>query len=1102
MDKDNLKTLFENMLLPDTEKVNKATNTLIEIAKTNSDSFVYNTILILSDGSINEQIKQCAATTLRKAFGFSLNNQQGIYENLSPETKEFFKKEILISLTKNENQSLINSIANLIGFAAGQIIDGSNGTEWPNLIEHIHELFKLENKKIIIAVFKILEGIVTVTPNFIINHKTSIFPMFEFGFDSSDSKIMKESLSTATSLIEVARPKDIKELKNINIKYLQALARMYEMKEYDDLENCVGYLYDICEMEPSFFKQRFEDIVELVSTVRSVFADNVNNNFKDQTVECLLMLIERYPEIIKIKKNIEKNENPLDFIHKEKLDKVVELIFMNMVEVEDEIDEEWACPPEGFNDDLMENDDQKNIKNGMNFIDRLIQIFGKNMMLTYLSGFIEKMMGVNNWKYKLAGLMALSQVGEYMSEKVEEIKAILQLVHSFIDHENPRLRYACCHILGQFADDLAPSFQESYHNEFLQMMVPRLDDNVPRVRAHSLAAFTNFLESCNSEHVQNCFDLLFSKFTNILLSGISYEKENALSALASLSESCPDNFEKFYDETMKILLQILGSSNKKEFRQLRGQSIETITIISEQMPLEKFGVYVKDLIQLMVNIQNNDITYSETDPQKSYLLAGYQRLCKILGNQMGQFLPQIIPGLIKMASTPCLTEEVKSLGIKSYDKEESELAIQMLEVFIENLDTLLIPYLNEIYGLIVELMENSLDEETKLLAADCLPTIVKIAKKSGQIDYKVFAKEICKKLWMSMDTEHAAEILEEQGRSLQKVIEEAGEIYNETELNDLYELCINHLKRSESRKIQSSDIYDYEEEDEKEIEILVKQDKELEEQFSCQIAEIFGAIFKTHKKKALSIAYSLYENYISNAVKDNMPFKIIKFGIFLIDDTIDHLGEYVDAMLLEKFYETLIKFCLCEDLEVRHAAIYGVGALALCIKNNFIKFYDQSIKVLTTAHEIECNNPVEEFRFDITKDNVVSAIGKILRSCFDQLDPKRRYDIMTYWLNHLPLLNDKIEGNTQHKFLIEFIMNQSAIVIGNNYENIPNIIRIFERLCNYKGGVVDEELRNQMSIIIKEFLQNESIKQFILNLQLSEDEKLVIETLNNLQTNN
>jgi hypothetical protein len=280
----------------------------------------------------------------------------------------------------------------------------------------------------------------------------------------------------------------------------------------------------------------------------------------------------------------------------------------------------------------------------------------------------------------------------------------------------------------------------------------------------------------------------------------------------------------------------------------------------------------------------------------------------------------------------------------------------------------------------------------------------------------------------------------------------------------------------------------------------VKQDKEFEEQFTCQIAEIFGAIFKTHKKKALQIAYKLYENYIVNAIQDSMPPKIIKFGIFLIDDSIDHLGEFLDPALLEKFYQILLRFVNHTDIEVRHASTYGIGALSNCFKKDFVHHYDETVKVLCTALEVQPACKEEEMRWSITKDNIVSALGKTLKNCYEVLDPTRKYELMVFWLDRLPLLNDTIEGIIQHSFLTELILAEGNAVIGSNFENVPKIIRIFSTLVNYKRIIYNKETMNNMAVIIKGFFQNENIKQFIMGLQLSEDEKKALENLNNTPT--
>lgn len=82
---------------------------------------------------------------------------------------------------------------------------------------------------------------------------------------------------------------------------------------------------------------------------------------KIESVESLVNVIERYPELAD---------------DKTILTQVVELIFKNMLEIEDEVTSEWMSPPDGFNDDLIEDDDQKIVKIQMDLVDRLLNILG------------------------------------------------------------------------------------------------------------------------------------------------------------------------------------------------------------------------------------------------------------------------------------------------------------------------------------------------------------------------------------------------------------------------------------------------------------------------------------------------------------------------------------------------------------------------------------------------------------------------------------------------------------------------------------------------------------------------------------------------------
>lgn len=66
-----------------------------------------------------------------------------------------------------------------------------------------------------------------------------------------------------------------------------------------------------------------------------------------------------------------------------------------------------------------------------------------------------------DWRYLYTAVMALSQVGEYI-EDATNVSSIIEMILKYFSHENPMLRYAACHAIGQISDDMKPKYQELY----------------------------------------------------------------------------------------------------------------------------------------------------------------------------------------------------------------------------------------------------------------------------------------------------------------------------------------------------------------------------------------------------------------------------------------------------------------------------------------------------------------------------------------------------------------------------------------------------------------------------------------------------------------
>jgi len=368
---------------------------------------------------------------------------------------------------------------------------------------------------------------------------------------------------------------------------------------------------------------------------------------------------------------------------------------------------------------------------------------------------------IDDWKHKNAALMALSQVGEYMTDKLEEIVPILDTIANHVGSDNPRIRYACLHCLGQLSDDMSPELEQHYHQKIIPMFMSRIDDPVPRVLSHAFAGLTNFLEHCPQVEVVKIMDTLYERLMYYLTNGSSFVKENALAALSALSEGAQTDFLKYYDNTMEVMIQFLREAKKKEYRQIRGQSIEAITIMSATVGKEAFAKFQNVIIEEMIKIQTHDIDQDGEDPQKNYLLSGWQRIMIILGDDFLPYVDSILPSLLQIVKKIVTNddvdrkaafkvdgteEEIKNEG-NTYEDDEAEISIEMLTVFLDNLGSKLCHWFQAIWEAIEPILK-TWNTNVKIAAVKILPLLTKLLVAS-ELNAQVpnFSRALIKRLW-------------------------------------------------------------------------------------------------------------------------------------------------------------------------------------------------------------------------------------------------------------------------------------------------------------------------------------------------------------------
>jgi ran-binding protein, putative len=273
---------------------------------------------------------------------------------------------------------------------------------------------------------------------------------------------------------------------------------------------------------------------------------------------------------------------------------------------------------------------------------------------------IPQMLQNADWRHRYAAMMAVSAVGEGCHDQMLPILSkIVEGILPFLSDSHPRVRYAACNALGQMATDFAQEFQEKFHEAIIPKLLVLLDDHLnPRVQAHAGSALVNFFEECSPKIISVYIDmvaakleaLLNLKMKELIEKGTKLVLEQTIVTLASLADAAQEFFERYYDKFVPCLKYIIEIANTTELKLLRGKAIECLSLVGLAVGKEKFSNDASDIMNMLLRTQTGEEQLADDDPQLSYMISAWARICKILGAQFEPYLPFVMPPVLKAAS--------------------------------------------------------------------------------------------------------------------------------------------------------------------------------------------------------------------------------------------------------------------------------------------------------------------------------------------------------------------------------------------------------------------------------------------------------------------
>jgi hypothetical protein len=816
---------------------------------------------------------------------------------------------------------------------------------------------------------------------------------------------------------------------------LNILPPIKASQDGDLLTKALVSLIDLAEVAPKMFKPLFNSVVQFSISV--IQDKDLGDTPRQNALELMATFADNAPVMCKKDANFTN-------------DMVTQcLSLMTDVGVDDDDAEEWNESEDVSHTEakrgsvltmqqLDQDESDSNHVAGEQCMDRLANKLGGQAILPPTFNWLPRMMTSSAWRDRHAALMAISAISEGCRElMVGELDKVLDLVLPALRDPHPRVRWAGCNAVGQMSTDFAGTMQEKYHQIVLPSIVPVLESSEPRVQAHAAAALVNFCEEAEKTILEPYLDQLLSHLLMLLQSPKRFVQEQALSTIATVADSAEAAFSKYYDTLMPLLFNVLNEEQSKEYRLLRAKAMECATLIALAVGKDRMGADALSLVHTLGRIQNA-VTDAD-DPQSSYLLHCWGRMCRVLGKDFVPFLGGVVPPLTELAAAKAdiqllddedhvaqIQEEDgwelvpikgKMIGIKTSTLDDKHMAIELIVIYAQVLEEAFEPYVNDIMDTIaLPGLAFFFHDPVRVASAKCVPALLNAYKKAhgpqstqlGQLWERTVERVL-----EVLSTEPAIDTLAEMYQCFYECLECIGKdcltsTHMATFIESARSVLDDYQKRVAERLEEQADNEDGEEADE-DILFAIEDDQTLLSDMNKAFHTIFknlGTAFLPHWEKLM--------DFYTMAAANQDPTQR-QWAICIFDDVLEFCGPQSWAYN-QQIMQPLIDGMQDDVPANRQAAAYGVGVAAHRGGEAWSEFAAASLPTLFAITQ----RPTARADDDVfATENACASIAKVLH--YNASKVQNWQDVATAWIDTLPVANDEEAAPHAYAFLASLI---------------------------------------------------------------------------------
>ncbi|XP_020823937.1 importin-4 [Phascolarctos cinereus] len=1005
MEPGELDQILRELLLPDTERIRRATEQL-QAALRNPGAVP--ALCQLLAHAPDPQIRQFSALLIRR----QLNTR---WRRLAVANRESMKSLVLRALQNETEHSVSLSLAQL----SATILRNEGLDAWPQLMQLLQHSTRSSHIPEREMGLLFLSVVVTSRPEaFRPHHKDLLCLLNETLGESSSPGLLYYSLRTLTTMTPYLGPNALPHARTLVPKVilaLQTLIQVDETKACEALEALDELLESELPITTPYLSEVLTFCLEVARTV------TLGDAVRVRVLCCVSFLVKLKSKAL-LKHRL--------------LSTILRTLFPIMT----------AEPPPGQLDPEDQDTDEEEPEGGLEVetpkqfavqvIDVLALHLAPEKLFSQLMPLLDEALHGENPYQRKAGLLVLAVLsdgaGDYIRQRL--LTPLLQIVCKGLADPSQVVRNAALFAMGQFSENLQPSIS-SYSGEVMPLLLAYLQSVPPgntRHLAKACYALENFVENLGQE-VEPYLQELMERMLQPLREHTSPRaKELAVSVMGAIASAAQSSLIPYFPTIMEHLREYLVTG-REDLRPVQIQSLETLGVLARAV-----GEPMKPLAEECCHLGLSLCDQVDDPDLRRCTYSLFAALSGLMGEGLAPHLPKITilmmsslrstEGIVPLYDTSSsfllfdesegeeedeeelmdedTEEEEEDSDISGYNVEnaffdEKEDACTALGEISVNASMAFLPYMENAFEEVCKLLEcphiNVRKSAYETLGQFCC-SLHKVSQTipSEQNSFALQAAlgRVIPSFLQAVNMERERLVVMSVLEALNGVLRNCGSFVLQPP-SRLADLC-NVIKAVLQKKIACQDP---EEEEEDEME-----QAEYDAMLLEHAGEVIPALASASGGETFAPFFAGFLPLLLRKAKPSCSVAEKSFAVGTLAEAMQGLGAS-SAQFVSRLLPVLLGAARDSDAEVRSNAVFGLGVL---MEHGACPALEHFHKILGFLSSL-----IAREQHDRVRDNICGALARLLMANHTGRPQKQ---VLTTLFQALPLKEDLEEWVTMGKF--------------------------------------------------------------------------------------